>query len=304
MSNANAMSVPAHILARMEARKADPAKRSAIMDAIVGDGVDVPKLSTRGSRFRLVDQGVETVIGTQVDVIIVGANPGTSKAFFSKPFDTNNPEVKPDCTSSDGIRPDAHITAPVCGSCAACPNNVLGSKINPNGVKTKKCSDSRLLAVVAAADPTKVYSLSVPVSGMTALREYFKHLSNYGAVPEEVVTQLDFDEKADYPKLMFSMKAFLQEKFIPHIEKISASDETKLATRTMPQAERASTKALVAPPPAPVALPLPTQMPQTVLVPTPPPVTVVAPAPAPVAEDTTPSPTSDALNAALDKLFG
>jgi hypothetical protein len=107
------------------------------------------------------------------------------------------------------------------------------------------CADQRHLAVVAAADPTKVYSLTVPVSGMKALREYFKELGNYGIGPEEVVTELGFDDAASFPKITFKQKGYVPEKAIDRVDNLLTSDSVKVATRVM--APTAATNALAAP---------------------------------------------------------
>ncbi len=98
---------------------------------------------------------------------------------------------------------------------------------------------------MAAADPTKVYSLTVPVSGMKALREYFKELGNYGIGPEEVVTELGFDDAASYPKITFKQKGYVPEKAINRVDNLLTSDSVKVATRQM--APQAAGPALAAP---------------------------------------------------------
>lgn len=250
----NTMNVPAHIAARMSARQQDPSQ--SIAASIVGTGeFAFPKISLRAGRFRLVDDGVETPVGITLDVIIVGANPKVSKIFYSKAYDGGE-AVRPDCFSNDGIRPDASSTAPVHTSCADCPHNVLGSKITPNGAKSKLCADQRHLAVVPAADPSKVYSLTVPVSGMKSLREYFKDLMNYNIEPQEVITELGFDESASFPKIVFKQKADANghKKFVPEaamgkIDEVVSGDAVKVAVRLKAPAEKAP--ALAAAPVAP-----------------------------------------------------
>jgi hypothetical protein len=165
--------------------------------------------------------------------------------FYAKAFDASAENVRPDCWSNDGLKADASIDAPVHNACADCPNNVLGSKILPSGAKSKMCADQRHLAVVAAADPTKVYSLTVPVSGMKALREYFKELGNYGIGPEEVVTELGFDDAASFPKITFKQKGYVPEKAIERVDNLLTSDPVKVATRQM--APTAAGPALAAP---------------------------------------------------------
>lgn len=292
----NITTVPAHIAARIAARQQAGVK-STVASAIVGsDGVSIPRISIRAGRYRLSEDGVETTVGVTLDTIIVGANPRVSKVFYAKAFDASAENVRPDCWSNDGLKADASVDAPVHTSCADCPNNVLGSKILPSGAKSKMCADQRHLAVVAAADPSKVYSLTVPVSGMKALREYFKDLGNYGIGPEEVITELGFDDQASFPKITFKQKGYVPEKAISRVDTLLASDSVKVATRQLaPQAAgpaiaAPTPKAAIAPPavddayedeaPAPVAAPVKAAKP------------VVAPVKA-----------SDELAAKLDSLF-
>jgi hypothetical protein len=236
IQNTNQVVVPAHIMARQQARKASDTK-SSIVAAVVSDGFAFPKVSIRASRYRLVEDSVETPVGITLDAIIVGASPNISKVFYAKPFD-GNLDVRPDCFSNDGVRPDSSVQSPISTSCGTCPHNVLGSKVNPSGAKSKMCGDQRHLAVVAAADPTKVYALTVPVSGMKNLREYFKHLQNYGLSPEEVITELGFDESANFPKITFAHKGYVPEKGMARVDAIVASDEVKEVIRLIPPKDR------------------------------------------------------------------
>lgn len=237
--------VPAHIAKRIASRKQSDNKKSSVMSAIVqSDGFAFPRISTRASRYRLVEDGVETVVGITLDVVIVGANPKVSKVFYGRPYDPNATDLRPDCYSDDGVRPDPSVSEPVHDNCATCPHNVLGSKITPSGAKSKMCADQRHLAVVAAADPSgKVYGLTIPVSGMKALREYFKELNNYGIMPEEVVTQLGFDEEATFPKITFKRKGFVPEKAIPKIEAMAETDMVKAIVKAIPMSAVAGLEA-------------------------------------------------------------
>lgn len=240
----NIATVPAHIAARIAARQ-QAGTKSAVASAIVSDGPSIPRISIRAGRYRLNEDGVETTVGVTLDTIIVGANPRVSKVFYAKAFDASAENIRPDCWSNDGLKPDASVTAPVHTGCADCPHNVLGSKILPSGAKSKMCADQRHLAVVAAADPTKVYSLTVPVSGMKALREYFKELGNYGIGPEEAVTELGFDDQASFPKITFKQKGYVPEKAIARVDALIDSDPVKVATRQL--APQAAGPALAAP---------------------------------------------------------
>jgi|GEM_PF-3512468 len=304
--------VPAHIAARIAARQNSGVK-SAVTAAVGLDGPQIPRISIKAGRYRLIESGVETVVGITLDTIVIGANPRVSKVFYAKAYDSAADNVRPDCFSNDGLHPDASVTSPVANGCANCPNNVLGSKVLPSGAKSKLCADQRHLAVVPAADATKVYSLTVPVSGMKAMREYFKELDNYGITPEEVVTQLGFDDSASYPKITFKQVGYVPEKMVGKIEALSLSDDTKVATRQLAPKDThvalpgvASQPALTsapAPAPAPAAPPAPTfddaYEDEAAAV------TPVIAAPTVVAKPTVaPVRSSDELSKKLDDLFG
>jgi hypothetical protein len=239
----NVAQVPAHIAARIAARQQSGA-RSSVTAAIVSDGLNIPRISMRGGRYRLVEDGVETTIGTTLDTIIIGANPKVSKVYYDKPYDPAE-NMHPACVSNDGIAPDANVENPISENCALCPFNVLGSKMLPSGAKSKMCADQRHLAVVPAADPSKVYSLTVPVSGMKGLREYFKELNNYGVGPEEAITELGFDDSVSYPKITFTQKGYVPERSIEKIDAMLDTDAVKVATRQLPPPDAAP--ALAAP---------------------------------------------------------
>ena len=298
----NQMQVPAHIAARIAARQQGTLQASGITSAIVsGDGFQYPKISIRAGRYRLVEDGVETVVGTTLDVIVVGANPRESRIFYGKAYDDSANNVRPDCFSNDGIRPDPSVANPVANGCANCPNAVLGSKMTPAGKQTTLCGKQRHLAVVPAADPEKVYGLSIPVSGLTNLREYFKELQNYGVEPQEVVTELGFDDKVSFPKVTFKKSdkggGYVPAKSMPRVDAIVASDEVKVAVRLM----AAATAPALASPTKPVDIAAPVVDEED-----------GEPAPEPVVEDkpakaakpkTEPVKASSELEAKLDSLF-
>lgn len=238
--------VPAHIAARIAARNAGTLAPSSTMSAIIsGDGYNFPRISIRAGRYRLVEDSVETPVGINLDVVIVGANPKVSKTFYAKAYDGSADGVRPDCFSNDGVTPDKSVESPVATGCASCPHNVLGSKVTPSGAKSKLCADQRHLAVVPAADPNKVYGLTVSVGSMKNMREYFKELQNFGAIPEEIVTELGFDDKVSFPKITFSRKGFAPESALAKLDELAQSDDVKEVVRLIPP--RGSNAALAAP---------------------------------------------------------
>ena len=245
------LQVPDHIAKRIAARK-QSGEHSSILEALTSTA-GPPRISIRGVQFRLVQGSVETPVGRNLDVVIVGSNTNVSKVYYEGPW---NPEVSapPDCRSADGKTPDADVAEPECESCANCPNNVLGSAITENGKMTKKCADVRYLAVVPASDPNKVYQLSVSVTAMKGLRAYANELQSFGLLPHEMVTRLGFDDKASYPLVTFERGGWLGEKALVGVERIvgSKKEEIDYCTRSGDQ------PALAAPAQA-EALPAPTK---------------------------------------------
>jgi hypothetical protein len=243
------LQVPDHIAKRIAARK-QSGEHSSILDALTST-VGPPRISIRGVQFRLVQGSVETPVGRNLDVVVVGSNTSVSKVYYAGKW---NPEMvtPPDCRSADGKTPDADVAEPECESCANCPNNVLGSAITENGKMTKKCADVRYLAVVPASDPSKVYQLSVSVTAMKGLRAYANELQSFGLLPHEMVTRLGFDDKASYPLVTFERGGWLGDKALAGVERIISSkkEEIDYCTRSGDQpaiAAPAQAEALPAP---------------------------------------------------------
>lgn len=253
MANSNLVtSVPSHIAQRIAERQKS-GETSAVTDALLQGGrFPYPRISIRAGRFRLVDEGVETPVGISMDTVIVGANPNVSKIFYAKAYDPNATDMRPDCFSNDGVRPDPSVQDPVSKSCKTCPNNELGSKITPSGAKSKLCNDQRHLCVVSALDPKTLYALTIPVSSMKSLREYIQNLKSHMLEPEEVVTELSFDETTSYPRVQFSQKVD------PHGNPMFLSPEGLLAVEAVIKQKATSIKEITRQIPLGSALPAPT----------------------------------------------
>jgi len=185
---------------------------AASISSGLSQGESFPRLSIKGSRFRIVEGKTETVLEqTKLSVIIVGANPRLSKTYYAKQWDPNDEATGPDCFSLDGIGPDASVQNRENDLCASCPKNAWGSKIAASGQQVKACSDQKRLAIVAADDPTgPTYLLQVTPAALKGLNQYQKELSVRGIPPEVVKTTLSFDTNASFPKLQFTFGGFLE----------------------------------------------------------------------------------------------
>lgn len=253
--------IPAHLAKRI----GQPSVLAQSISGGLSGGADFPRISIKGSRFRIVEGGAETVLeSTTLDVVIVGANPRLSKTYYAKQWTPDSEPSSPDCFSLDGIRPHVDSTSPQNDVCAGCPQSAWGSKVTPLGQQIKACSDLKRLAVVAADDPTgPVYLLQVTPAALKGLNAYQKELSMRGIAAEIVRTRVSFDTDASFPKLKFGFGGFLDEDTMLAVDDLFGSDKVKEITGEATGSE-------------PVAVPAPA--------PRPAPVKAAAPAPAPAAE--------------------
>lgn len=253
--------IPAHLANRI----GQPSVLAQSISGGLAGGSDFPRISIKGSRFRIVEGGAETVLdSTTLDVVIVGANPRLSKTFYAKQWTPDSEPSSPDCFSLDGIRPHVESTSPQNDVCAGCPQSAWGSKVTPLGQQIKACADQKRLAVVAADDPSgPVYLLQVTPAALKGLNAYQKELSMRGIAAEIVRTRISFDTDASFPKLKFGFGGFLDEATMVAVDDLFGSDRVKEITGE-------------ATGPEPVAAPIPA--------PRPAPVKAAAPTPAPVAE--------------------
>ena len=224
-------------------------------------GESFPRISLKGSRFRIVEGKTETVLEqTKLNVVVVGANPRLSKTYYAKQWDPNDEATGPDCFSLDGIGPDASVSKPENHTCAGCPKNAWGSKISATGQEVKACSDQKRLAIVAAEDPEgPVYLLQVTPAALKGLNQYQKELSVRGIPPEVVKTTLSFDTSASFPKLQFSFGGFLEANEQAVVDGLFGSDHVQEITGEKVVSSQAvevaaPVAAPVAPRPAPVTV--------------------------------------------------
>lgn len=254
--------IPAH-LAKVVGQ---PSALSAALAGGLAGGADFPRISIKGSRFRIVEGGAETVLEeTKLSVVIVGANPRLSKTYYAKQWTPDSEPSSPDCYSLDGVRPAADSTEPQNDTCAGCPMNAWGSKITPLGQQIKACADQKRLAVVPANDPTgPIYLLQVTPAALKGLGAYQKELSMRGIPVEAVKTVVTFDTDASFPKLMFKFGGFLDEDEYGAVEELFGSDrvleitgekavavEEAPAPKAVPKAAKPAPKAAPEPEPEP-----------------------------------------------------
>lgn len=256
--------VPAHLASKLSQPSA---LAQSLMGGIGGSGGEgFPRISIKGSRFRIVEDGNETVLdATTLDVVIVGANPRLSKTWYAKAWSKDSEPAAPDCFSLDGVGPHADSTQPQNDLCASCPQNAWGSKVTDNGQQIKACSDQKRLAIVAANDPDgPVYLLQVTPAALKGLNAYQKELAMRGIPPEIVKTRISFDTNASFPKLQFGFGGFIEEDVQTAVDKLFGTEHVKQITGELsaasapvaiPKVERPAPVVEKAPEPEPQAAP-------------------------------------------------
>jgi len=245
-------------------RTPELAAAAARFNAAVSGGIKVggfARLGIKGGKFFIVDSTQEpkerliTVKTDQgdlpamaLDVVIVGGNPGVSKVFYAKKWEAGD-DSDPDCSSDNGITPDAHVATPQSNACAGCPKNQWGSKITEDGKEAKACADNKRIALLPVADlKFKPLGLQIPPASLKEFGVFTRSLDRAGAqIPiYAVICRITFDPTVSYPRLKFTYAGFLTQEQFTAVQGRLAGDD--VAAIVMP----------VRPAAAPLALPAPT----------------------------------------------
>jgi hypothetical protein len=192
-------------------------------DSLISGGGGFPSLSIRGSKWRIKVDGDEVPLTNlegdpvpTVDLVIIRAVEGLSKNYYASQY-VEGDDSAPTCYSVDGDKPDAGSEKRQCDTCAACPHNVWGSKITPQGNKTKACSDSKIIAVTFPSDLENealggAMMLRIPAASLKDLTRFGKGMKQQGYVPQQIAMRVGFDMDASFPKLTFrAIKPLAQE---------------------------------------------------------------------------------------------
>jgi len=200
-------------------------------------GISNKRISIKGGVFRLVAGGKEvaTIDERHLDVIIVKAAPKVSRVFYAKSYDAEAISG-PDCWSNDGEKPDVTAGNKQSVTCMACPQNVAGSGQG----NSRACRYQQRLAVVLANNPTgDVLQLTLPATSVFGkeegdkrpLQAFVRYLAvqNPPINPEQIVTRMKFDTKAESPKLLFAPIRWLEEDEYAVVKNQAESEDAKRA---------------------------------------------------------------------------
>jgi hypothetical protein len=206
--------------------------------ALTGGSVsNTKRISIKGGVFRLVAGGKEvaSMDDRHLEVIIVKAAPKVSRIFYAAQYDADN-ITGPDCWSNDGERPDASSQNKQAETCMSCPKNQAGSGQG----NSRACRYQQRLAVVLADNPSgDVMQLTLPATSVFGkeegdkrpLQAYARYLAvqNPPVNPEQIVTEMRFDTKAESPKLFFKPVRWLTDDEYEVIKEQGESDDAKRA---------------------------------------------------------------------------
>jgi hypothetical protein len=211
-----------------------------------GTGTSTKRISIKGGVFRLVAGGKEVaaIDDRHLDVIIVKAAPKVSRIFYAKAYDSEN-ITGPDCWSNDGEKPDATAQNKQSQTCISCAQNQAGSGQG----NSRACRYQQRLAVVLESNPNgDVLQLTLPATSVFGkedgdkrpLQAYARHLalSNPPVNPEQIVTRMRFDTKAESPKLFFQPLRWLTEdEYAVVQEQATSTDASRAVVMTVAQTD-------------------------------------------------------------------
>jgi hypothetical protein len=294
-----AANLPAHLAAFADIGDDD-------LTSNVGQGY--PILRIKGKVFSLTRDGETKILmkpdaedepAQSLEVVILKANPSLSKTYYAAGYEEGSSE-KPDCSSEDGVVPDADATSPQATKCSLCVHNQFGSKISENGSRGKACADVRRIAIAPAGQLNDPMLLRIPAGSLKPLAAYGDSLKKRGIKYPSMITKIGFDHTVAYPLLTFKPTGFVDAASVPTVIETLQSDAV---------AKIVAIKAPAAALPAPTTAAAPVAPPVAAAPVTPPPAPApvqAAPAPTPTpAKAVKPKPTAPVVDmAALDDQLG
>lgn len=158
---------------------------------------------------------------TRLDVIIVGANPHTSRVLWP-PYQGKESNEQPICKSDNGVAPSADAQSPQHATCQGCPKAVFNKLNEVTGNMNAECQTRKKLACLVFGWQG-VYLLSVPPASLKEYRAYLGELQRMNASVCEIVTRVALDGKI----LKFEAASWVPETLVPTVMHMVTSDEPK-----------------------------------------------------------------------------
>ena len=200
--------------------------------------------NTNGTFKRLINgEQVGNAVRGEINVIILNLLPKVSRTFYKDKFDPNKEATLPDCWSNLGDKPEAAAPNPQHANCADCPMNIKGSGENGG----RACRFQRRIAVLVEGDTSgEVYQFNVPakslfgkgVGNVHPFESYIKYLISNNESPDNVVTNIKFDDNADTMELLFTPIRSISDAELELVQAAQARPETaRYTVLTVAQAD-------------------------------------------------------------------
>lgn len=213
-------------------------KAMQAMESGLGGGGFGNRISLKGSRFHLVQNGVdtETLQESYLDTVIFALANAVQRTYYEGIYDPNSKD-RPTCFSHDGITPSPESPKLQSIKCAVCPQNVKGSGRQGN---TKACAYKKRVVVLPPQDlEGAAYALDVNGQSMFgeqsesrnlfSFKGYFEKLKAHGVAIDAIVTRLTFDPQASVPKLHFSpIRALTEEEYAVVAQRVEDPEVQKM----------------------------------------------------------------------------
>lgn len=157
------------------------------------------RISTKGKRFTMPDGTVHDGPMQAIVVDYIYTN-----SYFPGVYNPNNTQP-PDCSATGRSEPDlvprSDSPKVQAEACAKCPKNEWGS----GGGNSKACKNGIRLAIVPPTPNESMtpWSLDLAPTSLTGYVQFVRGLQGNGMLPFQMIVELDFDKKVDYPKITF-----------------------------------------------------------------------------------------------------
>lgn len=163
-------------------------------------------------------------------------------------FDPDSP-VPPSCYSDDRIAPSPNAMQQQNDICATCPRAVRDLPSFDQKTKVSACKDKYKVACLVAGAKAKVFLLDVGPASRRGYAQYRNFLKQHHALPNQVITRLDYADKA----FLFSFEAWIDERTGEMVKQISSTDEPAMIVNAFSTARQTALPGpAVKPQPAPV----------------------------------------------------
>jgi len=202
-------------------------------------GESFPRLTFKGSRFRVAKGGDEEVLEvTRLKIIVLAANPTVSRIYYKGSYNEDSTGERPTCASADGVVPLESVSDKQNDVCATCPQNQKGSAISDDGGKRKACSYFHRLVVKLVDYPdmeplvTEIKAMSLfgesyPDSNLLNFRHYADRLNQHQTMAHAVLTEMSFDTDSSVPKVLFQPVGYVPEaEFLATIHPLATDPAT------------------------------------------------------------------------------